>query len=71
MQAGRAFFQDKKVDKHPGPSLILAVLPPSSQDLYNAVKRFGFIGRGIATQCLLSTKCSRANHQYWANIMLK
>ncbi|TEB32207.1 Piwi-domain-containing protein [Coprinellus micaceus] len=70
IQCGRAYFQDKK-QGHPGPSLILAVLPPSSKDLYNAVKRFGFIGRGIATQCLLSSKCGRAAHQYWANIMLK
>ncbi|KAF6748934.1 eukaryotic translation initiation factor 2C 2 [Ephemerocybe angulata] len=67
VEAGKAYMDEKGKS----PQLILAVLPPNSKDLYNDIKRFGYITMGIATQCLLSTKCSRANHQYWANIMLK
>jgi len=44
MDAGRAYIEDKKKKtgnpKHPGPALILAVLPPNSLDLYTAVKRY-------------------------------
>ena len=32
---------------------------------------FGDIVRGVATQCLRSTKCIRANKQYFANVCLK
>jgi eukaryotic translation initiation factor 2C len=29
------------------------------------------VQQGVATQCLKSFKCSRANAQYWANVLLK
>ena len=32
---------------------------------------FGDIQRGVATQCLRSNKCNRANKQYFANVLLK
>lgn len=32
---------------------------------------FGDIIRGVATQCLRSSKCNRANKQYFANVCLK
>ncbi|TFK24718.1 Piwi-domain-containing protein [Coprinopsis marcescibilis] len=63
--------RETKNPKHPGPSLLLAILPPNSADVYNGVKRFGDVTMGIPNQCLLSKKCNNANHQYWANVMLK
>ncbi|EJF61200.1 argonaute-like protein [Dichomitus squalens LYAD-421 SS1] len=63
------------IEKHggggPGPDLIVVVLPESSADMYQAVKHFGDIQRGVATQCLRSNKCNRANKQYFANVLLK
>ena len=35
------------------------------------VHSFGDITQGVATQCLKSTKCSRAKLQYFANVCLK
>ncbi|KAG6902071.1 hypothetical protein C0995_004769 [Termitomyces sp. Mi166 len=54
-----------------GPSLIVVVLPDGGNEIYNAVKHFGDITMGVATQCLKSNKCYRAKIQYWANVCLK
>ncbi|KAH9853511.1 argonaute-like protein [Lenzites betulinus] len=54
-----------------GPELIVVVLPEASADLYMRVKHFGDIVQGVATQCLRSSKCSRAKAQYFANVCLK
>ncbi|KAF8165769.1 argonaute-like protein [Crassisporium funariophilum] len=54
-----------------GPNLIVVVLPEGGNDIYTAVKHFGDVTMGVATQCLKSNKCSRAKPQYWANVMLK
>ncbi|KAI0832378.1 argonaute-like protein [Trametes gibbosa] len=54
-----------------GPELIVVVLPEASADLYMRVKHFGDIAQGVATQCLRSSKCSRAKAQYFANVCLK
>ncbi|KAF8889797.1 argonaute-like protein [Infundibulicybe gibba] len=53
------------------PTLIVVVLPDGGNDIYTAVKHFGDCTMGVATQCLKSSKCSRAKMQYWANVMLK
>ncbi|PIL23261.1 Argonaute [Ganoderma sinense ZZ0214-1] len=65
----------KVIEKHhnmgPGPDLIVVVLPESSSDIYHSVKHFGDITKGVATQCLKSSKCHRASRQYFANVCLK
>ncbi|KDQ64588.1 hypothetical protein JAAARDRAFT_116696 [Jaapia argillacea MUCL 33604] len=53
------------------PNLIVVVLPEGGTDIYTAVKHFGDITMGVATQCLKSSKCFRAKPQYWANVCLK
>lgn len=53
------------------PSLLVVVLPEGATDVYTAVKHFGDCKVGVATQCLKSSKCSRAKPQYYANVLLK
>lgn len=53
------------------PNLFVVVLPEGATDVYTAVKHFGDIRMGVATQCLKSSKCSRAKPQYFANVCLK
>ncbi|KAJ7611818.1 argonaute-like protein [Roridomyces roridus] len=65
--AGAACAQKMKA----GPSLIVVVLPEGGNDIYTAVKHFGDITMGVATQCLKSSKCFRAKPQYYANVCLK
>ncbi|KAF8992551.1 argonaute-like protein [Cyathus striatus] len=54
-----------------GPTLIVVILPETGNDIYTAVKHFGDIVMGVATQCLKSGKCFRAKPQYYANVCLK
>ncbi|THU91323.1 argonaute-like protein [Dendrothele bispora CBS 962.96] len=54
-----------------GPDLLVVILPEHGNDIYRAVKHFGDCVMGVATQCLKSNKCLRANMQYWANVCLK
>ncbi|KAB5595488.1 Argonaute-like protein [Ceratobasidium theobromae] len=65
--AGEQVFQRTRKS----PSLIVVVLPDNSADLYQAVKHFGDVSRGVATQCLKGFKSKRANPQYFANVCLK
>ncbi|KAJ7061559.1 ribonuclease H-like domain-containing protein [Mycena amicta] len=54
------------------PVLFVVVLPDlGNADIYNIVKHWGDVRQGVATQCLKSKKCGRANAQYWANVALK
>ncbi|PFH53507.1 hypothetical protein AMATHDRAFT_187505 [Amanita thiersii Skay4041] len=53
------------------PNLILIILPENGDDIYRAVKHFGDVTMGVATQCMKSNKLFRANLQYWANVLLK
>jgi eukaryotic translation initiation factor 2C len=53
------------------PDLIVAILPEGASDIYHAIKHFGDVKAGVATQCLKSTKCFRAKPQYYANVCLK
>ncbi|VDB94227.1 unnamed protein product [Peniophora sp. CBMAI 1063] len=53
------------------PSFYLIILPEASSDIYSAVKHFGDVKMGVPTQCLKSSKCSRAKQQYFANVILK
>ncbi|KAL0949487.1 hypothetical protein HGRIS_009541 [Hohenbuehelia grisea] len=54
-----------------GPRLIVVILPEGGNDIYTAVKHFGDVTMGVATQCLKSSKCFRAKAQYYANVCLK
>ncbi|THH32884.1 hypothetical protein EUX98_g1281 [Antrodiella citrinella] len=53
------------------PDMIVVVLPEGATNLYTAVKHFGDIQAGVATQCLKAQKCNRGNAQYFANVCLK
>ncbi|CAE6511706.1 unnamed protein product [Rhizoctonia solani] len=53
------------------PTLLVIVLPQNSADLYQAVKHFGDVTRGVATQCLKGSLARGASEQYWANVCLK
>lgn len=57
--------------KQQPPDLIVVILPEGGNHIYTAVKHFGDILMGVATQCLKFSKCGNANMQYWANVMLK
>ncbi|KAI0719595.1 argonaute-like protein [Cerioporus squamosus] len=68
-EIGRECFQ--KSGQIGGPELFVIVLPEASTDMYQAIKHFGDCTQGVATQCLKSSKCSRAKPQYFANVCLK
>jgi len=53
------------------PQLICVILPEGGNDIYTAVKHFGDVTMGVATQCMKSSKCYRAKPQYYANVCLK
>jgi len=53
------------------PSLIVVILPEIAAELYQAVKHFGDIKRGVATQCMRGFKCKKGNQQYYTNVCLK
>ncbi|KAG9005746.1 hypothetical protein FRB94_001312 [Tulasnella sp. JGI-2019a] len=62
------------------PSLILVILPTNSTQIYREVKYFGDVEFGVATQCMLETKCYKrlrdgtqgpADGQYYQNLSLK
>ncbi|KAF9032944.1 argonaute-like protein [Panaeolus papilionaceus] len=53
------------------PNLIVVILPETAADIYTAVKHFGDVNFGVATQCLKAQKCRGAKEQYWNNVMLK
>jgi len=65
--AGATVFQQTKA----APSLIVVVMPDNSADLYQAVKHFGDVTRGVPTQCLLAFKAKKGSPQYFANVWLK
>jgi len=67
-KAGKASYDR---NNRTAPSLIVVVLPEIGNQIYTAVKHFGDVEMGVATQCLKGSKCFRANLQYWANVMLK
>ncbi|THU97363.1 argonaute-like protein [Dendrothele bispora CBS 962.96] len=54
-----------------GPDLMVVILPDQAADIYRAVKHFGDCVMGVATQCLRSGNCRKANNQYWMNVCLK
>ncbi|KAI6105779.1 argonaute-like protein [Pisolithus sp. B1] len=66
-QAGNECFQ--KTQQRP--TLIVVILPENANDIYTAVKHFGDVTVGVATQCMKSSKCFRAKPQYYANVCLK
>ncbi|KAF4619813.1 hypothetical protein D9613_005017 [Agrocybe pediades] len=66
---GTAIFQ-KALDRQP-PQLLVAILPEGGNDIYTEVKFWGDVQKGVATQCMKSSKCRRAKPQYFANVILK
>ncbi|KZW04251.1 eukaryotic translation initiation factor 2C [Exidia glandulosa HHB12029] len=52
------------------PTLLVCILPEGSTNIYNAIKHFGDITAGVATQCMKSAKCFKAKPQYYANVLL-
>lgn len=64
---GRDIFNKTKI----APQLIVVILPEGGDEIYTAVKNFGDMVRGVATQCMLHSKCAGARAQYWANVLLK
>ncbi|CAE6420192.1 unnamed protein product [Rhizoctonia solani] len=67
LAAGQQVFHQYRVP----PKLLVVVLPENSADLYQAVKHFGDVTRGVATQCLKGRLVRGAKEQYWANVCLK
>ncbi|KAF8608014.1 Piwi-domain-containing protein [Ceratobasidium sp. AG-I] len=65
--AGGEVFQQTRA----APSLIVVVMPDNSATLYQAVKHFGDVMRGVPTQCLLGLKAKKGSPQYFANVWLK
>ncbi|KAG8903832.1 hypothetical protein FRB99_002683 [Tulasnella sp. 403] len=62
------------------PSLLILILPPGSSAIYRAIKHFGDVEIGVATQCMMETKCykgrfgqggSPAGPSYFSNVALK
>ncbi|KAI6160674.1 argonaute-like protein [Pisolithus thermaeus] len=53
------------------PSLVVVVLPNNPSDIYTAVKHFGDVTAGVATQCMQSSKCYREKTHYYTNVCLK
>ncbi|KAK0206676.1 argonaute-like protein [Desarmillaria ectypa] len=53
------------------PSLIVVILPEHGDNIYTAVKHFGDVTAGVATQCMKSRKCFGAKSQYFSNVCLK
>jgi len=69
-QLRNAGFECKK-KTGAGPVLIVVVLPDGGNDIYTAVKHFGDVTFGVATQCLKSSWCSPGTPRYYANVCLK
>ncbi|KAJ7176983.1 argonaute-like protein [Mycena filopes] len=57
-------------DKHP-PSLFLVVNPDKDGDTYTAVKHWGDVKRGIATQCLTRRYAISTKRDLWTNVAHK
>ncbi|GAA5861267.1 hypothetical protein JCM1840_003135 [Sporobolomyces johnsonii] len=55
----------------PPPQLLVCYLPRKPSPEYGAIKRFGDVATGAATQCLNIPKAKKGNPQYYANIALK
>ncbi|KAJ8580661.1 argonaute-like protein [Rhizopogon salebrosus TDB-379] len=68
---GRIADQLRTAGSKTRPQLIVVVLPENGNDIYTAVKHFGDVTVGVATQCLKGQKCFRAKPQYYANVCLK
>ncbi|KIM43534.1 hypothetical protein M413DRAFT_25887 [Hebeloma cylindrosporum] len=58
-QLSKACVSSQQKKKQP-PSLIVVVLPEGGHHIHTAVKHFGDVKAGIATQCLKSYLCARA-----------
>ncbi|KAG8885867.1 hypothetical protein FRB97_009029 [Tulasnella sp. 331] len=76
----KALGMKHKTEKGIIPSLLLIILPTNSTQIYREVKFFGDVEFGVATQCMLETKCYKrlrdgtqgpADGQYYQNLALK
>ncbi|KII94793.1 hypothetical protein PLICRDRAFT_192151 [Plicaturopsis crispa FD-325 SS-3] len=59
-----------KVTQRP-PTLVVVILPRDGANQRRAVKQWGDITHGIATQCIREPKVPQANDQYCGNVALK
>ncbi|KAF5361966.1 hypothetical protein D9756_002190 [Leucocoprinus leucothites] len=71
IQAGQECVAQEPGAHREGPGLFVVILPNVAGDVYIAIKHFGDITKGVPTQCMVASKCLRANNQYWNNILLK
>ncbi|KZT43887.1 Piwi-domain-containing protein [Sistotremastrum suecicum HHB10207 ss-3] len=53
------------------PDLLVVILPQNAEPIRNAVKNFGDVRVGVATQCMRLDKLRSGNDQYFKNIILK
>lgn len=53
------------------PKLVLVILPSADSTIYNRVKYACDVKGGIVNVCVVASKFSRANPQYYANVALK
>jgi len=71
MEAIKSPTNVAKPDTTKPPSMIVVVLQDNSAEVKKAVKQWGDIEQGVPTQCVKSSKVSRANDQYLKNLCLK
>ncbi|KAH9483636.1 Protein argonaute-3 [Psilocybe cubensis] len=54
-----------------GQLMVIVILPTNAAGIRSAVKYWGDVKQGVATQCIRESKFDKANDQYWNNIALK
>ncbi|KAF9036079.1 Piwi-domain-containing protein [Hymenopellis radicata] len=73
LNAGREYMAKKPTPTPSPPQFVLCVLPDTSlnRDIYRAIKFWGDMKQGVATQCILLRHAQSSKPQYWANVLLK
>ncbi|GAA6043764.1 hypothetical protein JCM8097_006662 [Rhodosporidiobolus ruineniae] len=64
-------FIRSKVNPRQAPQLLVCYLMDKPSPLYGAIKRFGDLSVGVATQCMNIGKARGQGPQYYANLALK
>ncbi|PPQ82370.1 hypothetical protein CVT25_008331 [Psilocybe cyanescens] len=62
---------ESDVDRFLRKLMVIVLLPNNGAGIRSAVKHWGDVTLGVATQCLREAKLHKANDQYWNNIALK
>ncbi|KAF8911853.1 argonaute-like protein [Mucidula mucida] len=70
MEAAKEYMKAKQ---NSPPQLVVCVMPDSvmNRDIYRAIKFWGDMKQGVATQCILMRHARASKPQYWANVLLK